>query len=682
MSEPNKAVFLSYASQDAEAARRICEAFRAAGIEVWLDQSELRGGDAWDRRIRKQIHDCALVVAVISAHTEVRTEGYFRLEWKLAVDRSHLMAEDAAFLIPVVIDGTSEATARVPDKFREVQWTRLPAGEISSAFVQRVARLLLPEPTRARPEVRSKGAAAPHTADTPPRHSASSPGASRWTQRVPLLIAAIAVIGVAYFAVDKFILSKRPALGAQASVPAAQADTPVPSAIPEKSIAVLPFVNMSSDKEQDYFSDGLTEEMIDLLAKVPDLRVPARTSSFYFKGKSEDIATIAQKLHVTHVLEGSVRKAGKRLRITAELIRADNGYHLWSQAYDRDNSDVFAVQDDIAKAVVSVLQVKLAEGLRETGSRGTSNTEAYNQYLLGRQIARRSSLEGSRRAVEAYGKAIALDPNYAAAYAGLAKSEAVVADITGDTVGIERARHDVDKAISLAPNDAIGYSARGYIRMSWFWDWSGAQADIDKALLLDPRNSEVQGGYGLFLLFLDRLPEAIAAQKKAAELDPLSSLPLENLGYVYAASGDYAAAAAALGRAIEIEPTAVFALNNLATLRLLQGRAQEALEVFRKIDFDVFRLLGTAMAEHTLKSPKASQQALDEVIAKDAQDAAYQIAEVFAWRGESTKAFEWLERAYSQRDAGLVTVKADPLLKSLHADPRFDALLRKLKLPE
>jgi TolB-like protein len=248
------------------------------------------------------------------------------------------------------------------------------------------------------------------------------------------------VIGLGYFALDKFVLSKRPAVGAETSVSPHKSGGAGPSAIPEKSIAVLPFVDMSEKKDQDYFSDGLTEEMIDLLGQVPELRVPARTSSFYFKGRSEDIATIAQKLHVAHVLEGSVRKAGKRLRITAQLIRADSGYHLWSQAYDRDDTDVFAVQDDIAKAVVMVLRVKLSAGAHETGSRGTTNTEAYYQYLLGRQLDRRDSLEGFRHAVEAYSQAIELDPNYAGAYAGLAVAEASVADLTGDTGGIERSR--------------------------------------------------------------------------------------------------------------------------------------------------------------------------------------------------------------------------------------------------
>jgi serine/threonine-protein kinase len=492
-----------------------------------------------------------------------------------------------------------------------------------------------------------------------------------------IIVATFAALGLAYLAVDKVWISK-PLTRVQAEV----ADA-LPAAVPPKSIAVLPFVDMSEKKDQDYFSDGLTEEMIELLGQVPGLRVPARTSSFYFKDQSEDISTIARKLHVAHVLEGSVRKTGRRLRISAQLIRADTGYQLWSQAYDRDDTDIFAVQDDIARAVVSALQPKLATGAQVTTSHGTTNTEAYNEYLRGRQLYRRGSPEGFRRAAEAYGQAIALDPNYAAAYAGLAVAEAWVADSKGDTRGgLERAGSDVNKAITLAPNDVNGYLARGYLRTDWLWDWSGAQADIEKALVLDPNSSDVQHRYARLLDSLGRLPEAIAAEEKATELDPVSSYAWENLGYYYTEVGDYARADAALDRALEIEPTSVYALTNFATLRLLQGRGEAALAAFQKVDREGYRLTGIAMAEYTLAHAKESQQALDESTAKYAQEDAYEIAEAFAWRGEKDRAFDWLKRAHSQTDSELGLIKNDPLLKSLHTDPRFSALLREMNLPE
>lgn len=490
--------------------------------------------------------------------------------------------------------------------------------------------------------------------------------------RAPIWLAAVSVfIILVAVGVDHLMLSER--VGDA---------SPSYSKPPARSLAVLPFVNMSLDREQDYFSDGLTEEMIDLLGRVPDLRVPARTSSFYFKGKNEAIASIAQQLKVAYLLEGSVRKApGQRLRISARLIRADNGYQLWSQIYDRSNTDVFAVQDDIARSVVSALQVKLSAGAQETGSRGTTDIDAYNEYLLGRQLSRRGNLEAYLRSVEAYSHAIVLDPDYAAAYAGLALAEAALADFTGDAGGIERAGHDVDKAIALAPTDAMGYAARSFIRTTWLWDWTGSQADIEKALRLDPRSSDVQHRYAQFLTPLGRLPEAIAAQKKATELDPLSSNAWETLGFYYTNIGDYEHAELALVRAMKIEPTSVFALNNLGTLRLLQAKGQEALEAFRRVDHQGFRLSGIAMTEHTLGDKRGSQQALDELMAKRAKEDADEIAEVYAWRGEKDRAFEWLERAYRQRDGGLSTIKTDPTLASLRADPRFDALLRKMKLP-
>src|SRR6202451_1898306 len=375
MTEPSKAVFLSYASQDAEAARHICDALRSAGVEVWFDQSELRGGDVWDRHIRKHIHDCALFVPIISSTTQARLEGYFRREWKLAVDRTHDMADAKPFLVPVVIDDTNDQEAEVPELFRAVQWTRLPEGKTPPAFVKRVAPLLSPGKPRASSNARSS-CALKSAAAAPAKNSAR--GSWRYQPAV-LLIAAVAILAGGYFAVDKFVLSKRAAEAGPASASAVQSIAPIQSMIPEKSIAVLPFVDMSEKKDQEYFSDGLSEELIDHLAHAADLKVISRTSSFKFKGKSEDIATIAQKLRVAHVLEGSVRKAGNTMRVTAQLIRADNGYHLWSRTYDRDIKDIFKVQDEIAAAVVAELKTQLLPATPAAGERPVVNPDAHNQ---------------------------------------------------------------------------------------------------------------------------------------------------------------------------------------------------------------------------------------------------------------------------------------------------------------
>jgi TolB-like protein len=403
---PTGAVFLSYASQDAETAQRICAALRSAGVEVWFDQSELRGGDAWDQSIRKQIKTCALFLPLISKHTHERAEGYFRLEWKLAVDRSHLIMANKAFLVPVVIDETADDDENVPDKFREVQWTHLSAGETPPWFVTRIQQLL-------------SGESAQSTALARARAADSLGKSSRFKPAWLGVIVALAAVA-AYVLVQKPWITKPAPLLAFAP--------------PPHSIAVLPFVDMSEKKDQEYFSDGLSEELIDMLTKIPELRVPARTSSFYFKGKSETIATIARTLGVANVLEGSVRKAGNQLRVTAQLIRADNSYHLWSETYDRELKDVFKVQDEIAGAVVNALKLKLAPGQQAEHAHGTANTEAYMRYLLGRQLYfRANDAEGFSQAISAYQNAIALDPDYAAAYAGLALAKAFRADLVGDT---------------------------------------------------------------------------------------------------------------------------------------------------------------------------------------------------------------------------------------------------------
>jgi TolB-like protein len=658
MSEPSRAVFLSYASQDAEAAKRICDTLRAAGIEVWFDKSELRGGDAWDRQIRKQINDCALFIAIISATTQGRVQGYFRREWKLAVDHTHDMSERVAFLLPVVIDDTPEADADVPEGFRVFQWTRLPAGEAPPAFVARISQLLSRErqsPAQGRPST-GPPAAASH----------------RW-KLVALLIAAI-VLGGGYFALNKLVLSKRTSTLAIDSLPGESAATP----INEKSIAVLPFLDLSEKKDQEYFSDGLADELLDLLAKTAGLHVIARTSSFSFKGKSDDIPTIARKLHVANILEGSVRKSGDRLRVTTQLIRASSGEHLWSETYDREMKDVFAMQDEIAAAVVGQLKLKLAPASQSAAGR-TANVEAYTEYLLGREF---SSHDDDRRAIEAFRKAIALDPNYVAPYGSLALSEYFVAEEDGDAAGHQRAQDAAAKAVELGPNDPNAYAARGFIRHAMNWDWAGAQADFEKAIALDPGDARFQALYSTLLAALGRMPEAIAASRKAIELDPLKAGTWANLMMFLIPSRDFAAAHEASRRALEISPGSPYVLAEIGMLQLIEGKAHDALATARGIDIDVFRLGGTAMAEHTLGHPNESNRALDELIAKHAGDSAYQVAEAFAWRGEKDKAFEWLERAYAQRDGGMEGIKNDTLLDSLRADPRYKALQRKMNLPE
>jgi TolB-like protein/cytochrome c-type biogenesis protein CcmH/NrfG len=477
-----------------------------------------------------------------------------------------------------------------------------------------------------------------------------------------------------------------------ASMPALQSGVPTVSSvrqgtaasnlIPEKSIAVLPFADLSEKRDQEHFSDGLAEALIDLLTQVPDLRVPARTSSFFFKDKSDDIATIAEKLRVAHVLEGSIRKADATIRVTAHLIRADNGYHLWSKTYDRDVKEIFQVQDEIAGVVVEALKAKLIPTQQATAHR-TSNTEAYNAYLLGQQLYKRQNPASLRRAVEAYRKAIALDPNYAAAYAGLANAEAFLADAMGDAAGFSRvqAAADADKAVALAPEQADGYAARGVLRRDLSWDWVGAKADLEKALALNPGDSVTLVQYSWLLVTLGRLTEAVAAAKEAIRIDPLSDFAWMTLGGALTYGRDWVAAQQALRRALDIEPESLYSLLFLCEVQLLEGKAADALATARLMEVEGFRLPHIAMAEHTLGHAKESQQALDDAISCHEQAFAYPIALAHAWRAEKDQALEWLERAYTQRDISLWVIMVDPLLASLGSDPRYKALLHKLNLP-
>ncbi|MFI4890384.1 MAG: TIR domain-containing protein [Steroidobacterales bacterium] len=664
MTDSGRAVFLSYASQDAKAAQHLCEALRAADVEVWFDQSELRGGDAWDASIRRQIKSCYLFVAIISANTQSREEGYFRREWKLAVDRTNDMAGDRAFLLPVVIDGTPDSETRVPEGFREVQWTRLPPGANTDAFVEHVRRLIDPG-TSSSPSATAHSPAKPAPSTGVSSSTVQSrPAANRSV--LPWIVSAVLVLGIGYLLAERFLVSK-------SAAPAAEA-------VNDKSVAVLPFADMSEKKDQEYFSDGLAEELIEQLGNTPGLKVIARTSSFSFKGKSDDVATIAAKLKVANILEGSVRRSGDKLRVTTELVRADSAQPVWSETFDRESKDVFAIQDEIATAVVAALKVKLTGAPLAAAGHGTTNPEAYNAYLLGRQLHGQGTEAGYRGAFEAYQKAISLDPRYADAYTGLAMSEYFLGDHTGDHALMAQADKAADKALELDPRLAHGYSTRGYLRSQHF-DWAGAESDFKHALALEPTNSRALLSYGGLLYRIGRNKEAVATLRKAAEIDPLSNTIWQNLGAALRDSREYPAAYEAFRHALALQPASPYNKFHLACLQLLDGKAQEALATGQDISDQAFRLTIVAMAQHTLGHAKDSQQALEKLISTSAADSAYQVAEVYAWRGEKEKAFEWLERAYRQSDAGLTNLKADPQLTSLHSDPRFATMLRTLNFP-
>jgi len=466
---------------------------------------------------------------------------------------------------------------------------------------------------------------------------------------------------------------------------AAAAAVPAPPS--DQSIAVLAFADMSQAKDQEYFSDGLAEELLNLLAQLPQLRVIARTSSFAFKGKDVDAATIGRALHVANILQGSVRKSGIMLRITAQLVRAADSSQLWSRTYDRELTDVFAVQDEIAQAVVAALKVKLLPQQLLTNPHRTADTKAHDQYLLGKAALRRGRNEGYRDAVTAFRRAIEIDPDYAAAHAALGHALDSSADFVRDSDQREALQMDAlasaERAITLAPDLSDGYAVRGRLRCRNLWNWSGALADLRRALDLDPASSDVRLQY-VYVLFCLNRPEVVSITRKVVEDDPLSWLGwfyygglLRNLGTLSGDAATLAEARAALKRALELNPDASFIRYVSGGQDLLEGNPAAALAVYQQAGAG-FREAGIAMAEHSLGHPEESNEALKELEAKYANGFSTQIAEAHAWRGEHDAAFAALDRACTQSDAGLSRVLTDPFLRPLHADPRWAALLERL----
>lgn len=621
VTDPGRAVFLSYASQDVEAAQRLCDALRAAGIEVWFDRSELRGGDAWDRRIHEWIRACRLFIAVISAHTEARDEGYFRLEWKIAVDRTYNMAEHKAFLVPVAIDDTREWGAAVPEKFRQVQWTRLPLGSTPPAFVERIRQMLTPGEDRAL--------------------ASSTPS----------------------------VLS-----GAGAA-----------EAAPDNSIAVLPFTNLGGEPENEYFSDGLAEEILNALGHVEALKVSARSSAFSFRGKTTDIAAIAGKLRVANVLEGSVRRAGQRIRVTIQLIDARTGFQVWSERYDRQMEDIFELQDDIARAITERLKVSLGAGAR----RSTSDLQAYEFYLKGRYYwAQRP--QGIGKAIEYFEGAINTDPKYARARAGLADCYATLGSWENGTMppieAMAKAKEAADKALELDKRLAEAHTTLAYRTTHHDWDWACAEAQFKHAFELNPNYAVCHHWYSHYLTAVGRTEESLTASKRCLELDPLDLVINVHMAWHYLFARQYEQAIEQCSKTSELHPNSFWPAYFFGLAYEQQGDVDRALEDLRaSVRMSGNVTFATAALGHlygiTGKTDEA--RAVYEELKARAEWAyvpAYDIAMVCTGMGWNDQALDYLARAHQERSGWITYLKVDPRLDPLRDDARFVDLLRRVRL--
>jgi len=501
-------------------------------------------------------------------------------------------------------------------------------------------------------------------------------------QKLNRLIITLMAIALAYFAWDKFILHGSP--GPSAPESALQPGTPSAeetAAEPEKSIAVLPFVDMSPQKDQDYFTDGLTENLLNALAKLKDLKVAGRTSSFAFKNKNEDLRSIGDQLGVAHVLEGSVQKSGERVRITAQLINAVDGYHLWSETYDRTLDDIFAVQDEIAGEVARAMQVALLGNRTGTQVVTSHNSgAAYNLYLKGLYERNRGTLESNQRAIEYFNSALELDPGMALAWAGLSSAQEYVTGFvdTDFRTGFEEARANALRALEIDPNLPEGHLALGEIQQSLDWDWAAAEASFSRAVELRPGDTEFKRSLAQIKELRGKRDEALAEFRRAAEQDPLNWPAQAGLAVALTSRHQFDQAILIFDRLQEMEPDRPVIHWQRGRLRMFQQDYEAALEEFSQERFEFLKLTGQAIALHHLGRREQAVATLQNLIATMGESSSYQIAEVYAQWGDTDNAMSWLERGYNIRDPGLQYLGNDRLFEPIAEDPRFQAFLQKM----
>ena len=442
---------------------------------------------------------------------------------------------------------------------------------------------------------------------------------------------------------------------------------------------MLPFVNLSSDEEQEYFADGLPEELLNLLAKIPELRVASRSSAFQFKGQRIDIPAVARQLNVAHVLEGSVRKDGDRLRITAQLIKADDGFHVWSESYDRELRGVFAIQDEIAAAVVDALRLEL---LGEAPKAAETDPEAYSLYLQGRYFYNLGDTEDWTHSIDAYQQALEIDQEYAPAWAGLAVSYNNLADygVIDPLEGHGLARSAADRAVALDPSLAAAWASLSLVKWVHDWDWEGAETAIQEALRLEPGNVDAIIQAANVVSTLGRLDEAVRLSQQAVALDPLGLGPLALHGTNLVAVGRLDEAEAAYRHLLTLDPAYPFARYGLAVVLVLKNQPEAALREIDQESSVVWKTVDLPMALSALGREEEADRALRALIEEYGAVGAIQIAETYALRGDLNGAFEWLERAIVQRDGGIPYLLRDVFLKVLHDDPRWEVLLDKVGL--
>jgi TolB-like protein len=644
-------VFVSYASQDATVANSRVENLEQHGLKCWIAPRDVVPGTLYADGIVGAIDESRILVLILSK--DAVASAHVGKELERATSKRHP-------IIALRLD-TAPLTRAFEYFLNESQWIEVGAGNTGAAIAQVVAAV--------------GQHLAPGTAGSPTNANQVSAvhrkAAPRRAWAIAVVVVAVVVVAVvlagAYFLLDKAWLSKHEAV----------------AVVSDNSIAVLPFVDMSEKKDQEYFADGMAEEILDLLVKIPGLKVIGRTSSFQFKGQSQDLRAIGEKLGAHYVLEGSVRKSGDRLRVTAQLINSRDGTHLWSQSYDRELSDVLKMQDEIAAKVARALEVEVGTRDYFVSRPALRNTEAYTLYLRASHSSDRYEPEGWEQAISAAQRALELDPTFAEAAAGLAGFYEFggLVGYLPPALAFEKSRQAADRAIKLDPKLAKPYAILGDIANVYDWDWAAADQETKRALARAPNAPGVLTSAAYHSLTQGRSDDALKFVNSVVDLDPLDPGGYFFLSIVQARRSRLAEAEAAIRRALELTPTYTFGPYILGVVLLARKQPQAALEAFLKEPSEAGRLNGSAMAYFALGAKAESDAALAQSI-KDNPSFAVGIAQVYAFRGESDEAFKWLDRAYAQKDALLYTLKFELSLDSLHGDPRYKAFLKKMNLPE
>jgi TolB-like protein/Tfp pilus assembly protein PilF len=649
-------VFVSYASQDVAIADAIVAALEKNGIKCWIAPRDVTPGLQYADEIVGAINDAKVLVLVLSEHAVASPHVGREIE-RAASKRRRIVGlrTDAAPL-----------TRSFEYFLSESQWIDVAALGMPGALTkltEAVGQSLAPS-SWVSPGL---GADAENPADR--KRKLKHLTIRRLVAAAVFLVAAAVVVGV----VVRYWPSKQ-----------GNARAPAVAAISDKSIAVLPFTDMSEKKDQEYFADGMAEEIIDLLVKVPDLHVPARTSSFYFKDKSTKIPDIARELGVAHILEGSIRRSGNRLRVTTQLVRADTGYHVWSETYDRDLSDVFKVQDDIANAVVQALQISLMGGPLTRQKGGTQNLEAYQLFLRG-VSAEMQNTRTSLAAANGYlDLAVKLDPDFARAWDWLALDTLIQVDVgmLPPVDGLKRTRWLAQHALQLSPELAEPHFVLGYVYRKLDWDWADAEAEVRQGLAADPTDPVGLMYAGLISKTLGRWDDAERQLRSARARDPLYTFAYFNLGETQYLAGHFAEAEASLRGLLELAPGFLWTHGLLARTLVAEGKPDTALAVAQQETFEEYRLCILPIVLQAVGRAAEADEVLKTVITKFADTEAYAIAMIYAYRNDHDPALQWLDRAYKQKDTSLVEIVGEPLFKNLANDPRFKAFLRKMNLPE